>query len=135
MTATDTKPATQCRRCNAPIRPSDLCIDPRTMSTVWVDEAGWDSCEGTADSHQPAAVCRVHDEIVLWVDKDGRLNIREGDLILRDYRLELVERLYYKPADNILVRYELAGHNAASWAQPSDLVAVRRYIAEETDHA
>lgn len=127
MTATDTRSATRCRRCGTPLHLSDL-----TTAPLWVDEQGWDSCEDTYEPHEPIPLCRVHDEILPWVDKDGNLNIREGDLILRDYQIELVDRIYYDPAENILVRVELAGHNAATWAQPNDLVAVRRYLIEET---
>jgi hypothetical protein len=123
MTATGTKPVTRCRRCETPIRPA---------GSGWIDCDGWENCDGTDDPHQPFAVCRVVDLITQWTDKDGELRVREGDLILRDYRLELIERLYYDPIENIMIRVELAGHSACMFVQPADFVAVRRYITEET---
>lgn len=123
MAATNTEPVTRCRRCGVPIRPSPL-------ANFWIDEHDYDSCYGGWDSHEPATVARVVDQITEWTDKDGNLNIRAGDLILRDYRFELVDRIRYDPAENLVVRVELAGHHAAMNVQPADLVAVRRYIEE-----
>ena len=76
--------------------------------------------------------CRVVDTITTWTDRDGNLNIYEGDLVLRDGRLELVEAIHFTLATHIMVRVELASHNAAVFAQPADLVAVRRYLVMGT---
>lgn len=122
---------TSCRRCGVTIRPSDLCTDPRTMEAVWIDQDGWDHCDGTSDSHEPASACQVHDEIVEWTTADGRLKVREGDLILREGRLELIEWLHFEPTENLMVRVGLAGRCVGMYVQPDELVAVRSYLVEE----
>lgn len=118
-----------CRFCSVKIQPAN------PAQTYWVDVEGWAQCMGTEDFHAPRSVCHIVDQITEWTDKDGKLLVHEGDLILRDYRFELVERIYFDPAENLVVRVELAGHRVAMNAQPADLVAVRRYIIEETNNA
>jgi hypothetical protein len=125
VTATDTSTWQACRHCGALIRPSAL-------GAHWIDADNYDHCEDTGNSHEPASVCRVVDQILHWVDKDGQLNIAEGDLVLYNYKLELVEQIHYTLSTHIRVRVEFAGRNTAVFADPHDLVAVRRYITEET---
>jgi hypothetical protein len=123
MPATGTEGVTRCRRCHAWLHHSDL-------SSVWIDDSGWDSCDNTGDSHEPISACRVVDQILAWADKSGKLLIHEGDLVLRDWRFELIDRIYYKPTENIRVRVEFAGRNVAEFIDPMDPVAVRRYLIE-----
>lgn len=53
------------------------------------------------------------------------------DLILHDHKFELVEQVHYTLSTHIRVRVEFAGRNTAVFADPRDLVAVRRYVTEE----
>lgn len=76
--------------------------------------------------------CRVVDQITTWTAPDGNLNIREGDLVLRDWRFELVDRVTYDAAKNIRVHVEFAGWNTMAMFEPTDPIAVRRYVVEET---
>lgn len=126
MTVTAVETWQTCRFCDAKIQPAN------PAQTYWVDVEGWDQCIGTEDSHAPRSVCRVVDQITEWVDKDGSLNVHEGDLVLHDYHLEVVERIFYSPPENMRVRVEFASRNTARWFHPADLIAVRRYLTEET---
>ncbi|MFB4306970.1 hypothetical protein [Actinomadura sp. GTD37] len=73
--------------------------------------------------------CEVVDLIVPWTDKDGRLNIREGDLVVEDGHFEKVSRLHWDTEFNhrVHVRYD-GPYETAHPKHPDSLVAVRRYI-------
>jgi hypothetical protein len=121
MTIPDTRSVTRCRHCQAAIRPS-------AFGDFWIDSRDYDSCDDTGDSHEPATVCRVIDQAMQWTDSNGRLNIHDGDLILRDYRWGLVDRVSFNPNKQMRVRVEFAGSYVAESVEPSDWVTVRRYI-------
>lgn len=136
MTTTDTRSATRCRHCDAPLHLSDLSTTP-----VWVDGQGWDSCEDTYKPHEPIPLCRVHDEILPWVDKDRNLNIREGDLILDEGAMCAVEAIDIEVLDDKSLRLHVSLRDPrrvntglpvyASEFAGDSLTAVRRYVTEE----
>ena len=142
MTVTDTAAWRDCRFCGVKIQPAPT-------GTYWIDVEGWDSCMGTEDSHdpvRPAAGCRVHDEILPWIDKDGNLNVHEGDLVLDEGEMCLVEHIKVDVAfvdDTPWIHVDLRDPRGVDTGLPvahhdissASLVAVRRYITKETDHA
>lgn len=73
--------------------------------------------------------CEVVDQIIEWTDKDGRLQIHEGDLILDGGKLEQVARIgFTSDVYRDRVAYKLDGVEGVSLAGVDELVAVRRYI-------
>jgi hypothetical protein len=133
MTATDARSVTHCRRCDTPIRPA---------GSGWIDERGWDTCKGADAFHRAAAVCRVVDEILPWADKDGNLNIHEGDLVLDEGAMCAVEGIDIEVLDDdsLCLHVSLRDPRRVNTGLPvyasefagGSLTAVRRYITEET---
>lgn len=135
MTVTDTSTWRACRHCGTPIRPSAL-------SSCWIDQRDYDTCDITGDSHEPATVCRVVDQILSWVDNDGELNVSAGDLILDQGEMCAVEGIDIETLHDgsLWLHVGLRDPRRVDTGLPvsvhefagSGLVAVRRYLIEET---
>ena len=72
--------------------------------------------------------CEVVDQIIEWTDKDGVLQIEQGDLVLEGGQFEKVTRLYWdRELDrHVGVSYD-GSDDTVHWKRPDELVAVRRY--------
>lgn len=121
-----------CRHCNTSLWQADSDTE-----YIWIDAEDGELCAGTSRRHEPTPAppakprCRVVDQITAWTDPDGNLLIHEGDLVLRDCRMELVDRIAYDPAKDIRVHVEFAGWNTIAMFDPTDPIAVRRHLIEE----
>lgn len=76
--------------------------------------------------------CQVVDQIIEWTDKDGRLNVGVGDLVLDDGQFKQIGHIYWRRefSTRVVVRYE--GPYQQTHPKPAgELVAVRRYIETE----
>jgi hypothetical protein len=98
------------------------------------------SCHATGDEHAPAVECRVVDTITPWTDKDGRLLVHEGDLILDQGEMCAVQDIDVEQLANghLWIHMSLRDPRGVGTGLPvsghefsaDGLVAVRRYITE-----
>lgn len=118
---TTTKTRT-CQECTVDIDVTDtgtLALHTREHKVL-----GEVHCTGSGKSSVPP--CEVVDQIVSWTDKDGRLNIHEGDLILDGSSLELIAEIELGLDGG--AHYMLEGRDRSFSAAGDELVAVRRYV-------
>lgn len=120
-TLTDTAGLMKCRHCGVPIRrPAD--------GTFWIDrDEGWDSCEDTDRSHEPAADCHVVEQIVPWSQ------VTAGDLVLYKDRFETVTEVIADTSQPAYVALRFTPSHRFNgqrvvWVLRNNHTAVTRYV-------